>query len=1225
MRKALCLIWLTASVSPFIWAQDDNSDWPTWGNGVQRRHVTTHRLARQLNVQWQVNFPAPQSAWPSAPQQCVDMAYEPILAGDTVYVGLNSIDEVVALDLATGAKKWSFYAFGPVRRPPTVYGGKLYFGSDDGHCYCIDAKTGKLLWKYFGGPARKYVLGNARMISQWPIRTDLLAHDGKVYLGCGVWPSMGTYLQALDADTGRVVWKNTESSNFYSRHPHGGSGISGLSPQGTIVLCGETLLVSNGRTRPMRFDVKSGKRLRYETGWQDATWILTGAGDKYFNGGFLFDLETGTLGYNVLEGRQPAWSFHPVVEGDLAWAAGSKVRRYDLNSKPMPAVAENAAIRYDYPHRQFRAHGSLKVDVLAQSPACNKIWIKAGDQLFVSQGGKLMALNAADGAVIWSHSFEADVGSVIAGRDRLLVSTRDGGLFCFGQGTGSAKTAPYPTITSGEAYAAAKARMQKLLAGGKADGICLVAGIEDGELVKALALEGDFYRVVAFDDDAGKIRKLHDELVAMGLYGSKVDLVRGDIGGLPPYLMNLICSEKDLSALDPAVIFDKLRPYGGRACFENAAVAAKLRGLKLSRAKVQTAPGLVTLTRDGALDKAAPWTHDNGTPGNTLSSEDALARGPLGVIWYGGPAGGDHFINRHDGAPRPRVVAGRVYCQKKDLMTCYDAYTGQILWQKTIPGMVGFLAQRAHIYSPRAFITMGCNMVALPDTIYVKVPGKCFLLDPLSGDVKKELTLPGNATWGTISILGDVLIVQADTQVNREKAGDKLKYGFAVDPWNGSVHRTLFALDRHDGEVLWQRKASYAYKSSALALGNGKVFLIDLAPQSVTKRYLGITPSNDKAQLLALDIKTGREIWKQDEGIVGTWLGYSHEADVLLEVPDKTIHGYDSVTMQAWDGSKGTQLYRQDLTGATGIVILGDVFLDTNRRECDIRTGRLLTRVVGQGRGCDNPVASRNMVTFRTSSSGYMDRTNRSGTVALPGFRPSCFGSLIPAEGLLNAPKEASGCVCNYSIYTSLAMAHMPEMDMWGAASERMKADRIGINLGAAGDRVSEDGSTFFQFPITAWRDRVTSPVQDKALEIKDKKRRDLVMSVLPETPVIFQYPSLSLARQEMAWVAGSGLKGLSEARLEFGRLRLGRAKVRLYFAEFEADAPGQRLLDVSVQGKKVLSGLDVFQEAGGAKRVLVKELENVDLKDSLVIALQPAAGSRLKETVLCGIELIKQ
>jgi len=1220
-----------------LYGEVTDADWPTFGHGVQRQHSTKHQLADRLSPEWETRFPRPRPAFWSEPQLAIDWAYEPVLVANTVYLGLNSTDEIVALDLATGKKKWSFYALGPVRRPPAFSEGKLYFGSDAGYCHCLDAADGRLVWKFYAAHMHKYVLGNGRVISQWPVRSDVLVADGRVYFGSGQWPFMGTYLYCLDAETGAVVWRNASSSFFPSQHPHGQTGISGLSPLGTIALCGDTLVVSNGRARPMRFSAATGERLRFESGWQHGCTKVVGAGDKYLNGAYLFDLKTCTLGYQLMTREDSAhplylksWMVRPVVEENSAWTPGQKVRRWQLDSRSMPSVDCSDRLRYDYPYKQFGKHGSLGSVTLEKAPQCDRLWIKAGNQLFASRENKLLALRATDGSELWSQDLGAEIGSVIAGQGKLLVSTMDGRLTCFGQ-KGGLRRNEYVATKPLTVPETAKHRAAKMLAAAKQKrGCVLVAGVTDGSLVKALAQE-PFYRVVTIDADAEKLAKLHRQLVDAGLHGTNVDLVCGSPAGLPPYLMKMICSERDLSALEPRVVFDKLRPYGGRACYESTEIAGKLREAALPGAKVVVSAGMTMLGREGALAGSSWWTHDCASPGHTLASEDRAVRGPLGVTWYGGPAAGNFFNNRHDGAPRSQVVEGRLYCQKHDLLTCYDAYTGELLWQREFGGLSGILKSRGHPFTPPAFVVLGGNMVTQPDSVYIETGDKCLVLDALTGEPKRELRLPNNAKWGCLQLLDDVLVVLGDTLLNEEKTEPKEKwqkglvhrYGFGTDPWNGGVHRALFALDRHSGDLLWQRPAKYAYRSSGIALGNSKVFVLDFAPDAVVQRFRrrGVSGSGDRTRLLALDIKTGREIWEKAETNVGSWLGYSRQADVLLGVPDGTLHGYDTVDLHAWRGSDGSFLYKTPVRHAMGVHIVGDRFVAS--RVHDIHTGSDLGFNLTHGRGC-LAIAGPTMLTLRTSSSGYIDLSDqRHGLVTLPGFRTSCFGSLVPADGLLNAPNEGTGCVCNYNMYTPLALAQMPDVDLWGAATVMASDDRLGLNFGAPGDRVSQTGTSFFQFPMTAWPNRRgMCVVQEKK---RAEKNRGLLVETVPDELTIFEHRSTVLTGQTLAWVGASGVTGLEELRFEVTRsLAMDRVTLRFYFCEHEVTAIGQRVFDILIGDVPVLAGLDVFREARGARKMLVKEVRNLDLK-GLRITFKPAVGSQIKESLLCGLEIIRE
>jgi len=84
---------------------------------------------------------------------------------------------------------------------------------------------------------------------------------------------------------------------------------------------------------------------------------------------------------------------------------------------------------------------------------------------------------------------------------------------------------------------------------------------------------------------------------------------------------------------------------------------------------------------------------------------------------------------------------------------------------------------------------------------------------------------------------------------------------------------------------------------------------------------------------------------------------------------------------------------------------------------------------------------------------------------------------------------------------------------------------------------------------------------------------------------------------------------------------------VRLHFAEFEDAPPGQRVFDVAAQGKTVLESLDIAREAGGRSRPLVKEFNDVEASEQIVIELtqkgQPTDDSA--PPVICGVEIVQQ
>jgi hypothetical protein len=82
---------------------------------------------------------------------------------------------------------------------------------------------------------------------------------------------------------------------------------------------------------------------------------------------------------------------------------------------------------------------------------------------------------------------------------------------------------------------------------------------------------------------------------------------------------------------------------------------------------------------------------------------------------------------------------------------------------------------------------------------------------------------------------------------------------------------------------------------------------------------------------------------------------------------------------------------------------------------------------------------------------------------------------------------------------------------------------------------------------------------------------------------------------------------------------------VRLHFAEPTCDRVGQRVFDVVVGDKVVLKDFDVFAQAGGRNKALVKEVRGVPAVRNLVFEFIPQSGklTDANAPILCGLEII--
>jgi hypothetical protein len=76
---------------------------------------------------------------------------------------------------------------------------------------------------------------------------------------------------------------------------------------------------------------------------------------------------------------------------------------------------------------------------------------------------------------------------------------------------------------------------------------------------------------------------------------------------------------------------------------------------------------------------------------------------------------------------------------------------------------------------------------------------------------------------------------------------------------------------------------------------------------------------------------------------------------------------------------------------------------------------------------------------------------------------------------------------------------------------------------------------------------------------------------------------------------------------------------VRMHFAEFVANARGERIFNVSVNGRQVCTNLDVFAAAGGKFHALVERFAaTADTTGQIGISLTPVRGS----PIINGVEI---
>jgi outer membrane protein assembly factor BamB len=266
----------------------------------------------------------------------------PAVVNGVVYFGSDD-GNVYALNASTGAKLWSYTTGSYVFSSPAVVNGVVYVGSVDGNMYALYANTGAKLWSYASGPVDY---------------SSPAVANGVVYFS-----SFDNNFYALNASTGAKLWSYTNTHSSTS------------SPA-----------VANGV-------------------------VYVGSED---NNVYALNASTGARLWSYATGGPVIYSSPAVVNG-VIYIGSADHNVYALN-------ASTGAKLWSY----------STVDIIESSPAVvnGVVYIGSGD-------GNVYALNASTGVKLWSYDTHGFVESSPAVANGVVyVGGGDGNVYALNAGTG---------------------------------------------------------------------------------------------------------------------------------------------------------------------------------------------------------------------------------------------------------------------------------------------------------------------------------------------------------------------------------------------------------------------------------------------------------------------------------------------------------------------------------------------------------------------------------------------------------------------------------------------------------------------------------------------------------------------------------------------------------------------------------------------------------------------
>jgi outer membrane protein assembly factor BamB/orotate phosphoribosyltransferase len=243
----------------------------------------------------------------------------PTTDGERVYFG-SDCGFLWCLDANTGSVIWKFKVNARGHKnlwsSPALHGGRVFFGSYDGNVYCVAAETGEEIWRFTG--------------AEWIGSSPALAPElGLLFIGLehSIQGKRGSIV-ALHLDTGERVWEH-----LTKRYTHASPAYW---PERQVVACGSNdneMFMFDARTGSMhwRFETRGagGRKgsIRHAPAFDGKRGrLVTGCADGCI---YIVDVETGKEVWSV-QTDNTIYTV-PLVLDDTAYVGSTDKHLYVLD------------------------------------------------------------------------------------------------------------------------------------------------------------------------------------------------------------------------------------------------------------------------------------------------------------------------------------------------------------------------------------------------------------------------------------------------------------------------------------------------------------------------------------------------------------------------------------------------------------------------------------------------------------------------------------------------------------------------------------------------------------------------------------------------------------------------------------------------------------------------------------------------------------------------------
>jgi outer membrane protein assembly factor BamB len=442
-------------------------DWPTYRANNDRSACSPAAVPERAELKWQ--HAGENARVPGAPTAAGGLLF---FCGDD--------GKVRAVDGETGEERWTYFTGAPVRVPPTIWNNRAYVGSADGHIYCLEAATGRLIWRFRASPVDRRIMVYGSLCSTWPVNTGVIVQDGVAYAAAGIIDYDGTHVFALDATTGEIIWQNNSSGSL---NP---TTRKGVSAQGHMTIADGKLWLAGGHLVSAGvYDLKTGACLNPAP--SDMQSGNTHPGEEIFlfhgkyiglGGKHLFSpsekimRDGGFAVKRVSDGASrvsskylvggvilPAWNDKTFASVDgydtpIFCADAAEIAKFlelktdpEMQNEGTPSRAVTASgrtgalikkvVEFETPKLRWQTTGMGLIDTMAIALASNAVVAVSAiaEEDGVYSEWAVTAIDPGDGSIIWQEKLPSEPipgGLLVDGSGRVVVVLKDGGAICFG-------------------------------------------------------------------------------------------------------------------------------------------------------------------------------------------------------------------------------------------------------------------------------------------------------------------------------------------------------------------------------------------------------------------------------------------------------------------------------------------------------------------------------------------------------------------------------------------------------------------------------------------------------------------------------------------------------------------------------------------------------------------------------------------------------------------------